>query len=107
MEQTDKAAKIAHVNDTMRRCLFGVLMTQGVEARGQAFVERALTELAAFDDFTPDNDPYGEHDFGAFTVDGVRLFFKIDCFDEDGRYPEDPTAPSVRRAITLMLASEY
>jgi len=34
--------------------------------------------LRDFSDFTPDDEPYGEHDFGAFDLDGVRLFWKID-----------------------------
>jgi hypothetical protein len=30
-----------------------------------------------FDAFTPDNDPYGERDFGAFEHNGDRIFWKI------------------------------
>ena len=40
-----------------------------------------LSAIAAFDAFDPDNDPYGERDFGALTVEGERIFFKIDYLD--------------------------
>ena len=26
--------------------------------------------------FTPDNDPYGEHDFGSFEYAGKKIFWK-------------------------------
>ena len=63
-----------------------------------------------FTDFTKDNDPHREHDFGAFDVDGQRLFWKIDYFDQ--RDPdlgaEDPSdEATTERVLTLMLADEY
>ena len=33
-----------------------------------------------FDVFTPDNDPYGEHDFGLVRVNGHVVLFKIDAY---------------------------
>jgi hypothetical protein len=36
-----------------------------------------LERVRTFDQFTPD-DPYGEHDFGAFDHNGHRIFWKID-----------------------------
>ena len=39
-----------------------------------------LDAVAAFDSFAADNDPYGEGDFGPLTVEGERLFFKIDDY---------------------------
>lgn len=40
-----------------------------------------LTAIRQFNDFTPDNDPYGEHDFAAVEHDGVRVYWKIDYYD--------------------------
>jgi hypothetical protein len=59
--------------------------------------------------FHRSNDPHEEHDFGAFEVDGEKLFFKIDYYDQDLKcHSPDPSDPKVtRRVITLMLASEY
>jgi hypothetical protein len=55
------------------------------------------------------NDPYEEHDFGAFDADGQRVFFKIDYYDESLSYHSpDPADPAVtKRVITIMLAEEY
>ncbi|WP_413661945.1 DUF3768 domain-containing protein [Methylocystis iwaonis] len=34
------------------------------------------TKVMQFEAFTPDNDPHGEHDFGAFDHDGQKIFWK-------------------------------
>ena len=63
-----------------------------------------------FDNFTEENDPYGEHDFGAFEVEGVgRIFFKVDYYDTDySGGSDDPTdLEKTRRVLTVMLAEEY
>ena len=59
--------------------------------------------------FDRDDDPYGEHDFGALTVAGVRLLWKVDYYDAamTGGSP-DPADPSVTtRVLTVMLAHEW
>lgn len=66
--------------------------------------------MATFDTFTADNDPYGEHDFGAFDAGGEKIFWKIDYYD--ARDPDlgadNPADPeTTERALTIMLASEY
>ena len=67
---------------------------------------RIFRTIAAFDDFHHDNDPYHEHDFGAFQLEDHRLFFKIDLYEE----PDVKDAngkPVVTRVLTIMLAEEY
>jgi len=68
-----------------------------------------VNAVRAFDAFTGDNDPHGEHDFGAFDLCEERLFWKIDYYDQDLRFGSpDPTDPAVtRRVLTIMLASDY
>jgi hypothetical protein len=87
----------------------GWYITDGVQAAGPLFVLEAVGRVQAFDNFTADNDPHGEHDFGAFTLAGQRLFWKIDYYDLDLRCgspaPDDPSV--TRRVMTIMLASEY
>ncbi|HUU46823.1 MAG TPA: DUF3768 domain-containing protein [Acidobacteriota bacterium] len=70
---------------------------------------RAGKAVAAFEAFTPDNDPHGEHDFGALDVQGKRVFFKADYYDLPmTAHSPDPANPAVtRRVLTIMLASEY
>jgi len=68
-----------------------------------------LQKVRAFDAFTPDNDPYGEHDFGAFDFEGQRIYWKWDYFDKLSRYlSPDPTSTNMtNRVLTVMLAEEY
>ena len=63
----------------------------------------------AFDAFTDDNDPYGEHDFGAIDEGGVRCFWKIDNYDRATEMGSpDPADPAVTtRVLTVMRADEY
>lgn len=108
---TVKTDRIRVLNDDLRRHLGGggAVMTPGVAALGPGFVERVVKTLAVFDDFHHENDPYQEHDFGAFEIDGHRFFFKIDYFDKSLAYlSPDPADPNVtERIITIMLAEEY
>lgn len=104
-------AAIRDLNDDFRRSLKGgrVMMTHGVEALGVETIRRLFIRVKSFDAFGPDNDPYGEHDFGAFDHDGDKFFWKIDYYDPTLTYGSgDPADPRVtRRVLTLMLASEY
>jgi len=86
-----------------------VLITAGVSAGGEHFASMALRAVAEFDAFDSDNDPHGEHDFGAVTVAGRRLFFKFDYYDPGYEFgSENPADLSqTRRVLTIMLAEEY
>ena len=103
--------RIRALNDELRRSnkQGTIFLTSGVVALGGELQRQAFAALASFDAFDTDNDPHGEHDFGALIVGGARLFFKIDYYDLAGEYHSpDPADPSVtRRVLTLMLASEY
>jgi hypothetical protein len=106
-----RRALVRRLNDQLRRYWLGgrVMVTAGVSALGPAFLERALAAVAAFDAFDRENDPFGEHDFGALTVADVRLLFKIDYHDASmsGGSP-DPADPSVTtRVLTIMLVHEW
>ena len=70
---------------------------------------QAVAAVSAFSDFSEDNDPHGERDFGAFEIGGQRLFWKIDYYDLDlALASPDAADPAVtRRILTLMLAEEY
>jgi hypothetical protein len=40
-----------------------VVVTEGIMAQSEADQVAILNTVRSFDAFTPDNDPYGEHDF--------------------------------------------
>jgi hypothetical protein len=103
--------RIRELNDALRKTLTGgkVMLTRGVAAL-EAEVVHAITEaLKTYDDYNDDNDPYGEHDFGVFTVKGHELIFKIDYYDLDlAFHSPDAADPKVTtRVMTIMLTDEY
>ena len=77
-----------------------------VAADTQAAIVR---KVMTFDAFTPDNDPYGERDFGDFEWNGVRCYWKIDYYDLDLKFgSSDPSNPAVTaRVLTILRADEY
>lgn len=105
------AKKIAELNDEFRRRGIGGsrYVTAGIQAEGPEFLIRVNAEVAAFNSFTADNDPYGQHDFGSLMIEGKKVFWKIDYYDRDQKYgSEDPSDPSkTHRVLTIMFAHEY
>jgi hypothetical protein len=103
--------RIRMLNDELRKHLLGggAVITAGAAALGAETVQRIVQAIATFDDFCNANDPYEEHDFGAFDFDSVRIIFKIDYYDKTLQFHSpDPADPSVtERIITIMLADEY
>src|SRR5271170_592462 len=117
-------SKIAELNDRFRKSTISIdpvaislgekFMTSGIRDLGLVATVQIAERLAAFDSFTEDNDPHGEHDFGNFEHQGHKIFWKIDYYDRasfgTGRDmgSEDPSDPAqTLRVLTIMLASEY
>ena len=98
------AAEIANRNDALRAMIPLVekpntlLMTRGVAALPPDGVAEIWERVKGFDDFNEDNDPHGEHDFGAFDYRGKKIFWKIDDYQGTDGY---------ELVLTVMLASEY
>jgi hypothetical protein len=101
-------SKIALLNDAFRKTLSGgkVMLTAGVNELPDMVKAAAIQKVVSFDDFNEDNDPYGEHDFGAFEAEGHTIFFKIDLYEEPGVKRKNGE-PVVNRVLTIMLAEEY
>jgi hypothetical protein len=91
--------RIRALNDDFRRSFVGglVVITAGVEAMPAEQRRSLLAKVRAFDVFTEDNDPRGEHDFGAIDEGSVRYSWKVDCYDRATEFgspdPADPAAP--------------
>jgi hypothetical protein len=115
MERDKDAAQveqIARLNDLCRTAM-GVagrlVQTAGISAL-PASVQSAIRErVETFDAFTPDNNPFGERDFGSFEHDGYEVFWKIDYYDRNMECgSEEPSDPSkTTRVLTIMLSAEY
>ena len=105
------AERIRALNDDFRRTFVGgmVMITTGIEAMPVERRRSLLAKVRAFDAFTDDNDPHGEHDFGAVDEGDVRCFWKIDYYDREMEMlSPDPADPSVTtRVLTVILADEY
>jgi hypothetical protein len=105
-------AKIRSLNDSFRQQLViggTVLLTPGVSRLPETRRAVLLDLVRKFDKFTPDDDPYGEHDFGAVGLAGEWYFFKIDYYDQSKTAGSpDPADPAVtHRVMTVMRADEY
>jgi len=108
----DRRDRVRRLNDQFRCFGIGrgsVMLTAGIDNLGLGFVSAAVATVRAFEAFDKDNDPHHEHDFGAFTLKGHRLFFKIDLYDPDlvGHSPDAADPMQTHRVLTIMLASEY
>lgn len=108
---TRETEKIAALNDAFRKTFRGgrIMMSASVDGLPDCVKANALLEVATFKEFTKDNDPYGEHDFGAFELVGRRFFWKIDYYDKQcSMGSENPADPdNTTRVLTLMLAEDY
>jgi hypothetical protein len=106
MSDTEKTTEL---NDAARQTFTGcrVMISRGVAALDS--VDAVLAAVRCYSTFNADNDPYGEHDFGSFTVAGERLFWKFDYYDPDMQMASlDPADDTITvRVLTVMLAEEY
>ena len=114
-----KSQCIATMNDQLRRSIgiFGistshlgrVMLSAGIAALDPETIEQIVAQVREFDEFSEDNDPYGERDFGAFEFAGSRIFWKVDYYDRNLKYgSEDPAdSEATTRILTIMFAEEY
>jgi len=104
-------SRIRILNDNLRTTFLGgqVVMTSGVARLPSDEVASILLAVRSFVEFTENNDPYGEHDFGAIQHHCGKVFWKIDYYSRDMMHgSEDPADPlQTRRVLTVMLAEEY
>lgn len=104
-------SEIALQNDNFRKHLSQgtLVLTQGIRSNTKEDLEAIITKVRTFDNFDENNDPYNEHDFGAFDYKGKRIFWKIDYYDQEFLYlSPDVSNPRVtNKVLTIMYAKEY
>ena len=119
VETSPDARRIAAQNDVFRRNIIcgttagephgRVLTTRAVADMGALFMVAATWAVATDATFTEDNDPDGDHSFGAVTVEGRKVWWKIDLYDLAYEWgSETPGDPDrTRRVLTIMFPEDY
>lgn len=110
--QPSKTEIIRSLNDAFRKHQSGngrIMITHGIQVLGQTAMQKICKRVTEFDQFNKDNDPYGEHDFGAIDYETKRIFWKMDYYDLSLKCgSEDPSNSEITaKVLTIMLAEEY
>ena len=107
----DAAARVRVLNDNFRSTFVGgrVLMTASVNQLPIDTQARIILAVQRFADFSTDNDPHREHDFGSFEIEGEKYFWKIDYYalDMNGGSADPADPAKTTRVLTIMRADEY
>lgn len=113
---SEKSALIAQQNDLFRLSLGtgpipGIaVLTAGMMTLEEVQRNAIVQAVIDFSTFTPENDPYGEHDFGVIRQPGVgSVYWKVDYYDPSLTYGSEDASDLTQtyRVLTIMLASEY
>ena len=83
--------------------------TAAINAEGPAFLEACVKAVGEYSDFTEDNDPYGTHEMGFMTVQGKKVWWKIDLFDQAYNMgsPNPSALVETRRVLTILFPDDY
>jgi hypothetical protein len=108
---------IALMNDIFRRSMKSTAAIPGRVVLTASVIQdpnlqEIIESVRAFDNFSNDNDPHREHDFGKVTVDEKSYYWKIDYYalkengEPDFNYGAEDPAQSYR-VLTIMNTDEY
>jgi hypothetical protein len=108
MEKTNNIRKL---NDSLRVSGVGgcTVVTKGFMELDEDKQVNLFIKIKEYTEFTEENDPYEEHDFGLVIYNGIKVFWKIDYYDQNLEYrSSDPANHLItKRVMTVMLAEEY
>ena len=109
---------IAEQNDAFRKGMVKglprdmrgrIVITPGIRAMGRDFETAAYVSVSKDTVFSEANDPWGARDFGTVIVNGTKVWWKIDLYNND--FNAGSEAPcdlaQTRRLVTILLPSEY
>ena len=108
-------ATIAQKNDEFRKAILTnpqneggkAVLTAGIAGLDTDELAEVLTAVKNFSEFSVDNNPHGENDFGSVTVDGEKVFWKIDYYADKNIDCGTEDTRNAYRVLTIMFASEY
>ena len=83
--------QIAEQNDEFRKRVLFKEQEDGVALITKTLIDELTSEeqfdtiltVKDFNDFNEDNDPYGTHESGSFTLGKHHIFWKIDLFKDE------------------------
>lgn len=108
--RAEQSRKLRDLNDQLRREMphGRVMLTRAVASLDPIMLAAIITTVREFNNFTPGNDPWGEHDFGSVVLNGISFFWKIDAYDLALEFGSpDPTDDAVtKRILTVMTADD-
>jgi hypothetical protein len=113
VDLSQKLERIRALNDDLRQNFIArngmVVLSSNVGALPMSLKTDVLARVMGYEDFNPDNDPYGEHDFGNFDYQGATFFWKIDYYDLKMQYHSEDKSDREKtmRVLTVMMAEEY
>jgi hypothetical protein len=96
-------------NDRLRTTFKGgtLFISEGVWALGLLAADQILKAVKSFGDFSREDDPRGEHDFGRFEVAGQKLVWKIECELDAAEHGRTGYPGAIKRALLIMLEEEH
>jgi hypothetical protein len=100
---------LTEINDAIRGCVplmpqpHKLILTEGVATLTPEQLGELFCKVRNFKQFTTENDPYKEHDFGCINLFGEKFFFKFDYYDSKFESFKD----NGNRVLTIMYANEY
>src|SRR4051812_13270564 len=97
IDTKERVEEIRRLNEEFRTTFRGgqVLLTASVSQLPASDKAAALRAVTAFKDFSEENGPHEERDYGAFDLSGREFWWKIDSYssstDAASEDPADPT----------------
>ena len=110
--QAKRRATIARLNDHLRSTGEDgwTYLSRGVAKLPTAIREDVIRAIRLFCDFTPENDPRGEHDGATLEVGEYRIAWKIDYYtrgQQQGAKVDPTDQATTLRVMTIMFVEAY
>lgn len=116
-QQVKDKIKIRSLNDRLRKVMpttkDTILFVGDLSAEDVVIQTQVYSAVRAFDAFTEDNDPHGEHDCASLTVEingePRACMFKIDYYDQAMQFhsPDASDQELTRRVMSILYAVDY
>lgn len=103
--------ELGRMNDGFRSAFLEIFwyFSENIKKLPTSVIDEIINRVRKFDDFKPDDDPFGERDFGQFTLEGIgEVTWCICHYDLTlNHFSEDMYDPNVTLPIMkIMFESE-